>query len=864
VTAAAPDYDRRPPLWGRSLSEADYAALEASWITREIADFAMLRRVDEHEGREVVGQKGKRDCAGILIPYYWPGQPWLVNYRLRRDRPELVQGKDGRLEPNNKYLGAPGAPNRLYVPPGITSEQLADATLPITIVEGEKKALALWRLANHEVDHPRFVVVAIPGVWNWRGTVGKTGGPNGERIDVKGPIADLDRINWTMRIAFVVFDANVHRNDSVRWARNGLARELTTRSAIVKLINLPEDCGVNGIDDLLGIWGPNRVLDLFDHAASGAQLHVVPSPQFKSRPDGMFRVLSKGERLDQVQLSNYSASIKTNVTLDDGVETKREFGIETELLGRNYQFTIPASQFAVMNWPIDKMGPGAITFPGQQDYARTAIQSFSLAAQERHVYTHTGWRKFDGHWLFLHAGGALGQSGEVPAAEVRLNGALSRYELGPPCAADLPQAIRASLQLVELAPPSISFPLLAATFRSVFGSADFALHLAGETGAFKSELAALHQQHFGAAMSRLNLPGNWSSTGNALEILAFHSKDVLLVIDDFAPQGSTADVAKYHATAERIFRAAGNHAGRSRLDSTAKLREAKPPRALILSTGEDIPRGHSIRARLLMLELARGSIKSNQLSSCQMAALSGRYAQNMSAFIQWLAARYDEALAIFERRLTELRLNGLRNAAHARTPEIIANLQAAFEQYLEFAEAVGVVSDAERAHLEERCWEALGEAAAAQAKHHLAIEPTARFLDTLRALLASGRVHCSSRRGNEPDRLPGSCGWRRDHSGHWVPRGDCIGWVEGDDLYLEPVVCYRVVQTALRDSGESLSLTDQVLRKRLHEKGLLASVESGRETLTIRKSIGGCSRRVLHLARAVLLPEDPENEITDG
>jgi hypothetical protein len=31
------------------------------------------------------------------------------------------------------------------------------------------------------------------------------------------------------------------------------------------------------------------------------------------------------------------------------------------------------------------------------------------------------------------------------------------------------------------------------------------------------------------------LPAAWSSTGNALEVLAFHAKDALLVIDDFAP-----------------------------------------------------------------------------------------------------------------------------------------------------------------------------------------------------------------------------------------------------------------------------------------------------------------------------------------
>jgi hypothetical protein len=88
---------RIPPSWGVPLTEGDYANLGGSWITKEIADEAMLRRVDEYEGREVVGQKGNRDCAGILIPYYWPGEPHPINYRVRRDNPDWKVGKDWGL-----------------------------------------------------------------------------------------------------------------------------------------------------------------------------------------------------------------------------------------------------------------------------------------------------------------------------------------------------------------------------------------------------------------------------------------------------------------------------------------------------------------------------------------------------------------------------------------------------------------------------------------------------------------------------------------------------------------------------------------------------------------------------------------------
>jgi len=192
---------------------------------------------------------------------------------------------------------------------------------------------------------------------------------------------DLGRIKWDGRKVFIIFDANVHTNDSVNWARKGIARELATRGAEVQLVNLPENCGVNGVDDLLAAWGAARVLELFERSVSGARLQVVLPPQFQSRPEGMFRVTTRGEQLlSQVQLSNYRAAITTNIRLDDGVETKREFDIESELMGRTFRFTIPASEFASMDWPIEQMGPAAITFPNQRDYARTAIQWFSAAS----------------------------------------------------------------------------------------------------------------------------------------------------------------------------------------------------------------------------------------------------------------------------------------------------------------------------------------------------------------------------------------------------------------------------------------------------------------------------------------------------
>lgn len=534
----------------------------------------------------------------------------------------------------------------------------------------------------------------------------------------------------------------------------------------------------------------------------------------------------------------------------------REFEIDTELFGRHTRLTIPASEFAGMNWPIERLGAGAIVFANQRGYTQNAIQSQSLTATEKCIFAHTGWRKLDDDWIYLHAGGGIGHAGAVPSVSVRLPGAAACYELRAPSdAAVLRSAVVSSLNLIELGPPAISFPTYAAIWRSVFGDADFALHMTGETGAFKSEFAALHQQHFGANMNRLHLPGAWSSTANANESLAFHTKDALFVVDDFAPQGGISELAKLHAAADRVFRGAGNHAGRARLDSTAKLRQAKPPRALILSTGEEIPRGQSLRARLLIVELSKGEIDGRRLGECQHDANDGLYALTVGGFVQWLAGRYEQSRAAFAAKIQDRRANGLLSAAHARTPEIVAGLQAAFELFLEFAVASGAITTVEADRLGNRCWTALRDAAAAQARHQGETEPTARFLCLIGFVLSSGRAHLADRRGGAPDGSERLCGWRPTNSAEWQSQGDCIGWIDGDAVYLEPTSAYRAAQIAARDAQQPFGISEPTLRKRLREKNLLASTDKARQTLTVQRTVCGSQKDVLHFRRLTMLPE---------
>jgi hypothetical protein len=177
----------------------------------------------------VIGRINSRDYSGIVFPYNDVGSGRILAYRLRRDHPEYEDRSDGTRKEIDKYLTAPGEINRLYFPPDVNPAILADTSIPIVITEGEKKTLALWRLANHESDGPRFLPVGISGIWNWRGRVAKEPGPDGRLHDVKGPIPDLTLVIWKNRRVVLLFDSDTGTKEVVSLARHKLAEELESR-----------------------------------------------------------------------------------------------------------------------------------------------------------------------------------------------------------------------------------------------------------------------------------------------------------------------------------------------------------------------------------------------------------------------------------------------------------------------------------------------------------------------------------------------------------------------------------------------------------------------------------------------------------
>jgi hypothetical protein len=584
---------------------------------------------------------------------------------------------------------------------------------------------------------------------------------------------------------------------------------------------------------------------------------------YRELPSGIVWLKPVGEAEVPISLTNFAARIVSDVVRDDGAEREHVLEIEVGRAGKQVRVQVPAAQFPGMGWVIDRLGPKALVYPGNtiRDHARAAIQMLSPDTPARVIYAHTGFREIDGQHVYLHAGGAIGAQGPVAGIEVALPDALSAYKLpDPPEGDERRDAVRETLGILDLAPDHVAVPGIAATYRAVLEKADFSLGFFGPTGAFKSEFASVLVSSFGKEINARQLL-SWSSTENALELVAHAAKDAPLIIDDFAPTGSQYDVSAFHRRADRILRAQGNRSGRARMRSDGTLRPVKPPRSLIIVTGEDVPRGQSIRSRMLIVEIAPDDIGAEQLTRCQRAAAAGQYARSMSGFIKWWICRVWRDGQDLRQKFAAYRDAAVKSSQHRRTPEIVANLALGWRAFLDFAVDAEAIGAADEAMLWQRGWEALAVVAEKQSAHQQASEPTKRFLELLCSGIGSGTAHLAGRDGTAPAESA-AWGWRKQSMGtgayardEWHPQGDRVGWIEDDVVYLDPDASYRAAQ-AMAGGGEGLVVGPQTLRKRLFEKGLLLR-EGKRDELTVRRVLDGQSRRVLQISVESLLSGKP-------
>lgn len=601
--------------------------------------------------------------------------------------------------------------------------------------------------------------------------------------------------------------------------------------------------------------------------------------------DGAFHIIK--ETTDgsiEIPICNFSARIVDEINYDDGSLGAGVYRIKGGMKqGKNDKEPSPLptievlkEDYRAMNW-VEKWRNGPVIYAGKSEDVRVATKVYSGKTPHTVVYTHMGWRKIDDNWYYLHHGGFIGTTKPKMTIETDLGNVAGEdnisifqdYNLfvdrnGKPLSNyDKKKAARASLNLLQLVPEEVSYPLLAAIFRAPLSEAltvDLGMFVVGKTGTFKSQLTALAQAHFGAKWHGKHFPAGWDGTTNSLTKMSFLAKDAIFTIDDYNPTGSSGQVKAYEAKAEAVFRAQANQSGRARMKASTGLRPSYYPRGLVLSSGEDMPKGHSLIARVIFLELRLGDICRRKLKAAQDLAKEGVYTQNMIGFLEWAAPQIGAWKTELPNILDELReqvYKTSKNTVHNRLLEQLANLYLGMMKQLEYYLAIGAINlDEKKQHLE-KCWEVLKSLAFKQSGLQSVQDPVNQFIAVLSSLLATGKAHFEDLDGEAPKDCQ-KYGWREIQTSQGInyhPQGDCIGWVkDSGEIYLDGQNAYRVVSKFAEDQKEDITMKRETLYKRMGERGLLLNCEKDRNTT--RETIKGKQKKVYQIPKKLIFDDE--------
>jgi hypothetical protein len=210
-----------------------------------------------------------------------------------------------------------------------------------------------------------------------------------------------------------------------------------------------------------------------------------------------------------------------------------------------------------------------------------------------------------------------------------------------------------------------------------------------------------------------------------------------------------------------------------------------------------------------------------------------------------------------------------------------ADLHAGFEFFLEFAVEEQAINQVESDELLGRFDEAMMNLVKDQNCTLAEQDPVTWFFDLLRSAILKGSAHVANWDGGPPLQDPQGWGWEErtsfvkkvsgdtknddeeegdkeeefeERTARW-PKGDRVGWLAGENLYLLPPAAMAAAQKLAEDTDQHLPLTERTLGARLRDKGLLLSRDAKRNRNTVRVNVQGVRPNVLHVQpKSVIRP----------
>jgi hypothetical protein len=581
------------------------------------------------------------------------------------------------------------------------------------------------------------------------------------------------------------------------------------------------------------------------------------------------RTLSRSGSETNIKVAAFSARIVQQVAEYDAPDGQPRCSLQIEAIVDNMLrqgIQISTRDFTSMSWVEGQLGPRATVLggPSIRDHARIAISVLS-APETVERYRFTGWHERGGEWRYLHAAGAIAASGAIEGIRACPPSPGNRFALPPPPEGEaLGRCARTVLDLVNLEPPTIFVPLLGLVFRAALGPSGCTVHVSGRPGTGKTLLASLMARFFGATMDPSGLPASWADGSSAKGLARTLTRvgDAIVVIDDLRLSGGPGD-ASMMSRVDEVVRAHFNRAAPHKLTREGGERHEEASRGSILSTGEVVPHGHSLRTRMIHLHIERRL--EADLNALSAKASDGELAAFMAAFLRWLAPK----VGALRPRLPELARAAAQRCGFEgedRTRHLLGDLMLGIEYLADFLGAQGLLADEGLDALRTRARDALRALAKHQQQTAAEEDPARRFLQLVGEALRSGAAHvvCAE---NDPRMLPEppqAWGYRCE-GGNWRPQGRCVGYLSENhpqEVLLDPGPALEVAQEIARKASHPLPLERNTLARTLHHADLLhrTELDSTRRTHTVRLRVGGGLRLPLLAVHCNSLSFEPDDE----
>ncbi|OKH84291.1 hypothetical protein EB73_32110 [Mycobacterium sp. SWH-M3] len=532
--------------------------------------------------------------------------------------------------------------------------------------------------------------------------------------------------------------------------------------------------------------------------------------------------------------------------------------------------TIAAEDFHTPGWPdlLPWAGVIANETPNGRAKARAAAIAVSGIRSTTPAFAATGWRESNGSAIYVHPGGAIGDSGEL-MGDVTLD---LPARFGPMAMASpvpvhdsqlLSHAVEHGLDpLIATLPGEIASPIIGYAFRTFLGKPRGSVHLMGAPGTGKTTVArvcgmswtstAFHEH---GHTSLFTGGDKMDDSMRALAMLMHSAKDALILVDEFKGRTAQERVNALHT----LF---WNGAERSVSTTRGQIRRSSgPPRCGLVTTGEVGSVGSSA-TRTLTLAVNRDVVADPVTVWSQLESAGARSwrAQLGASFVQWLAADHEKKIAAAQRYATDRATAAWQqfSASLPHTDGLAGRLIAiASDITVGWAALLQCLLDREAITPEraDRIWQWAMEGLAVQlrAQDHSVGDGAEQLLTLVREAMTSGAGHATDRSSGEAP-APGldgpahesevarAFGWvsrgPRTESGaqNWSPRGNHLGVVDSTEqmLYLFPRETLATMASLTARVGEHFTATTATITSSLGRRGWLGLEGDGTRRTRIR------------------------------